>query len=224
MNDVESAVESFKSGLSCTQAIMTVYGVRYGLERATAMKVAAGFGGGMGRLGEVCGAVTGAIMVIGLKYGATTVDDAQAKERTHALVREFAAKFTARHHCLRCRELLGCDIRTVEGMQLAKDKGLFVTLCPKLVEDSALILEELLGPPPGGAAVRPAASPPPVAMGTTPMIDKSAKFTYSAGYATSCTNRSGRVDLSCVQSRHRPPGAVWIAARIRGFCGNTGTS
>jgi C_GCAxxG_C_C family probable redox protein len=108
------------------------------------MKVAAGFGGGMGRMAGTCGAVTGAYMVIGLKYGNTLADDRDAKERTHAKVQDFARRFCERHHWLECKKLLGCDISTAEGMELARDKKLFVSICPQLVAHAAEVLESVL--------------------------------------------------------------------------------
>jgi C_GCAxxG_C_C family probable redox protein len=151
MNRVESAVGCFQSGGNCAQAILSTYGQPYGLDESTALKLSAGFGGGMGRLGEVCGAVTGAFMVLGLHVGAASAGDAQGKERTYALVAEFARRFEARRGCLHCRQLLGCDLNTPEGLQAAKDRKLFTTLCPCLVAEAATILEEMLGPTQPGA-------------------------------------------------------------------------
>lgn len=147
MNKVRCAVECFKSGFNCTQAILSTHAEDFGLDRETALKVAAGFGGGMGRMAGVCGAVTGAFMVLGLRHGATTADDKEAKERTYAFVREFAKRFEARHRSIVCRELLGCDIATAKGLQAAKDGNLFKTVCPMMVEDAAMILEEMLTSP-----------------------------------------------------------------------------
>ena len=98
----------------------------------------------MGRMAGTCGAITGAFMVLGLKYGATSSEDRQAKELTYEKVREFAARFNVRNGSVECRELLGCDISTPEGLQEFKDKGLLSTLCPKFVRDVAEILEEML--------------------------------------------------------------------------------
>ena len=98
----------------------------------------------MGRMGEQCGAVTGALMVIGLKYGMTKAKDEGARDKTYELVREFVAKFKSRHGSIRCRELLGCDLSNDEGLTTAREKGLFDTLCPQLVRDAAEILEEIV--------------------------------------------------------------------------------
>lgn len=96
-------------------------------------------------MGETCGAVTGAFMVIGLKYGATLGEDKASKEKTHQVVREFAEKFASRNGSIACKELLGCDLSTPEGNAQAKEKNLFYTVCPKFVKDAAEILEEIPG-------------------------------------------------------------------------------
>ena len=144
MDRVELAVSLFQKGFSCSQALLAAYADRFGLEREVALRIAAGFGGGMGRMAGTCGAVTGAYMLIGLKHGGTTSEDRQAKKRTQEAVREFAKRFTSCHGSLICRELLGCDISTPEGSQLAKEKKLAATVCPGLVKDAAQIVEEML--------------------------------------------------------------------------------
>jgi C_GCAxxG_C_C family probable redox protein len=141
---IENAVACFDAGFSCSQAVLSSFAGDFGLDGKLALKVAAGFGGGMGRMAETCGAVTGAYMVIGLKYGVTSVRDKAAKERAYEVVRDFNARFRARNPSLVCKELLRCDISTAEGLEVAKQKGVFTTVCPKLVRDAAEILEELL--------------------------------------------------------------------------------
>ena len=144
MNRVERAVSCFKEGFSCSQAILSSYGEQFGLNREIALKVSGTFGGGMARMGETCGAVTGAFMAIGLKYGNARVEDKQAKERAYSLVREFVDRFKSRNGSIVCRELLGYDISTPEGMKLVKEKKLTTTLCPKFVQDAAEIIEQIL--------------------------------------------------------------------------------
>ena len=107
------------------------------------MKIASGFGGGMGRLAETCGAITGAFILLGLKFGAAAAER-EAKEAVYARVREFAAKFKACHGSLVCRDLLGCDLSTPEGFALAREKKLSSTVCPPYIETAAKILEEML--------------------------------------------------------------------------------
>ncbi|RZN73817.1 MAG: C_GCAxxG_C_C family protein [Candidatus Methanolliviera hydrocarbonicum] len=145
MNGFERAVSSFKEGFSCSQALLSIYGTQLDLNREMALKVSGAFGGGMGRMGETCGAVTGAFMVIGLKYGKTRIEDEQTKEKAYSLVKEFVDKFKSRNGSIICRELLDCDISTPEGMKLAEEKKLVTTLCPKFVQDAAEIIEQILG-------------------------------------------------------------------------------
>lgn len=144
MSQAEAAVDRFRSGLSCSQAVLSTYGEALGIDQETAKRLAAGFGGGIGRLGATCGAVTGAVMVLGLKFGSADGGDRQAKEKTYEQVREFSRRFQERHAHLDCRDLLGCDISTAEGHREAADRKLIATLCPEFVRSAACILEELL--------------------------------------------------------------------------------
>lgn len=140
----DRAVASFKEGFSCSQAVLASYAQDYGLTVEQALKVAGAFGGGMGRMGDTCGAVTGAFMVIGLKYGKTRADDEPAKEKAYRLVQEFAKRFRLRHGSIVCRDLLGCDLSTPEGRKTASEKHFIETRCPLLVQDAVVILEEIL--------------------------------------------------------------------------------
>lgn len=151
MNRADTAVALFKEGFSCSQAVFAAFADPSGVDRDTALKVSAGFGGGMGRLGLTCGAVTGGIMAIGMKHGAVSGQDREAKETTHRVVREFVARFKARHECLSCKDLLGCDLNTPEGQEQFKQRNLHATACPAFVRSAAELLVELL-PGQAGAA------------------------------------------------------------------------
>jgi C_GCAxxG_C_C family probable redox protein len=142
---VESAVSLYNEGFVCSQALLSTYGTRFGLNRDIALKVAAAFGGGMSRLGGTCGAVTGAFMLIGLKYGNIEPKDKEARRKTYEVAREFVSKFVSLHGSIHCTDLLGCDISTPEGWNVAKKKKLFETICPKYVRDTAEIVEQILG-------------------------------------------------------------------------------
>ena len=144
MDDVEKAVSLFMKGFRCSQAILSTYGPRYGLEPELALKLASPFGAGMGSLGNTCGAVTGAFMVLGLKYGNKKLSETRKKQKAYEIVKEFVNKFKIRNGTIICKELLNCDLSTPEGRSLAVEKKLFVDVCPKFVQDSAEILEELL--------------------------------------------------------------------------------
>jgi len=124
--------------------MVAAFANRLGFSAEVAVKAAAGFGGGLGRQAQTCGAVNGACIVIGLRYGSTDPNDSDAKEFTYQTVREFCRQFRARNKTLQCRELLGCDISTPEGLAVAREKKLFATQCPKFVKDAAEILEQLI--------------------------------------------------------------------------------
>ena len=141
---VEYAVSLFKNGFNCSQAMLATFGPLFNLDHETALKVSGAFGGGMGGLGETCGAVTGAFMVIGLKDGRINAEDLETEKRGYDLVRVFIDRFKSQHGSLICREILGCDISTPGGLKTAEEKELFTTLCPQLVQDSAEIIEQLL--------------------------------------------------------------------------------
>ena len=143
-NRVEEAVKTHGEGFSCAQALLAVYGPKLGVERDTALKIAGGFGGGMGRMAGTCGAVTGAFMVIGLIHSMTKQGDLPQKELSYEYIRKFAETFRKRNGSLVCRELMGVDVSTPEGFAEAKEKNIARTVCPKYVRDAAEILEELL--------------------------------------------------------------------------------
>ena len=140
----EKAVKRFKGGFNCSQAIFSSYSEQFGLDFDKACKIATGFGGGM-RMAGTCGAVTGAFMVLGLKYGNNPEKDKNAKANTYKKIEDFTSRFKARNNSVACGELLGCDISTLEGAKEAHDKGLFSIICPRLVQDATEILEEMLG-------------------------------------------------------------------------------
>lgn len=103
----EKAVELFKSGYNCSQAVFAAYADLFGFDEDTALKVSAGLGGGVGRSREVCGTVSAAAMLIGMKYGATDGDDTEGKKLCYYKVQEFIAEFKKVNPSIVCRELLG---------------------------------------------------------------------------------------------------------------------
>ncbi|MHC4568139.1 MAG: C-GCAxxG-C-C family protein [Planctomycetota bacterium] len=127
---------------NCSQAIVRTYGPDYGLSALDAVRVSCGFGGGM-RRGDMCGAVTGALMILGLRFGARDASDTSAKAGVYSKVAEFYSKFESRCDSVSCRDLLGCDISTPEGMEHAASNNLFNTVCPKMVQTAAEILEQM---------------------------------------------------------------------------------
>ncbi|MFA9455108.1 MAG: C-GCAxxG-C-C family protein, partial [Candidatus Aminicenantaceae bacterium] len=129
----DQAINEFDRGFSCSQAVLAAFSEELGLDRNTSLKISQPFGGGMAQRGETCGAVTGAFMVIGLKHGRTQPEDAAARDRTYALMREFIDRFTDAHGTLQCRELLGYKLDDPADHARAEEAGLFRDLCPRLV-------------------------------------------------------------------------------------------
>jgi C_GCAxxG_C_C family probable redox protein len=127
----------FDSGLSCSQAIVGAFAKELELPHSIAMKIASAFGGGIAGSGETCGAVTGALMVIGLKYGRVLPNDLKAKEKTYELSKELFQSFECKYKSLLCRELKLDDRSTKAKEQLAHLK------CTDYVKDAVTIVEEL---------------------------------------------------------------------------------
>lgn len=144
MSHREDAVNKFCNGQLCSQAVLSALSQQYGVDRDTAVRFGAGFGGGMGLLGSTCGAVTGAVGILGLALGSPRADDEAAREKTFAAVQIFAEKFIERHGSMECKTLLNCDISRPQEHQRAKDEELFDKICPDLVGSAVEILDEIL--------------------------------------------------------------------------------
>jgi C_GCAxxG_C_C family probable redox protein len=148
MDAVARAVQLSESGCSCSQSVFGAFAPRFGLDEETAIRIASGFGGGM-RMGDTCGAVTGAFMALGLALAGDASRTAEGRQAVSDAVVEFARRFRERNGALSCRDLLGCDIHTPEGKQSATDRNLFETRCRDLVRDAAAILHGMLPADPG---------------------------------------------------------------------------
>lgn len=141
---VEDAVQRFTKGYACSQAILAAFAPQVGIDPTVAIKLGAGFGGGFGRLGYPCGAVSGAVAVLGLKLSNGVGEDAANRETVYQAVQEFCRRFIERHGTIGCRELLGHDISTPEGLAAARQANVFRTICPVFVRSAAEILESML--------------------------------------------------------------------------------
>jgi C_GCAxxG_C_C family probable redox protein len=144
-NRIELALYKLKSGYNCAQAVLFSFCDEIGLEEDLALKLATGFGSGMGKKQEVCGAISGGIMVINARYGRGQKENNAATEgcyqKTHALM----DRFEQRHGTYLCRQLLdGCELATKKGMLLYKAKGLRKKTCTPCVQSVVEILEEIL--------------------------------------------------------------------------------
>ena len=146
MNHQQLADHYHERGYGCAQSVLAAYSQDFGLEEKLALKLANGFGSGMGRLCQVCGSLTGGFMVIGLKYGRWEegLEHSADTEETYRMVRLLAERFRSRHGTLLCRELLGLDLNDPEQLQYARDQGLFKTRCSGYIQDVVQILEDIL--------------------------------------------------------------------------------
>lgn len=147
MNKQELASDYHDRGYGCAQAVLASYAADYGLDEETALRLSTGFGSGMGRMCEVCGALTGAFMVVGLEYGKVVTDGTKYgrdTETTYRLVSELAAKFRERNGSIYCRELIGHDLSDPEQRAEVVRQGLFKTRCGHYILDAVDLLEETL--------------------------------------------------------------------------------
>jgi len=136
-NPIDAAEWLFTHNRNCAQAICAAFGPDLGLPRPLALAVSSGLGAGLSRQAEVCGAVSGALLILGLRHNGE-------KAKVYQAGQEFIKRFKTRHGSIICRELLPCDISTEVGYMTAKEQGIFSSVCPKLVRAAAEILEDLI--------------------------------------------------------------------------------
>ena len=144
MNNKTTAINYFKNEFNCAQSVLIAYKDETNISENELLKISCGFGAGMGRLQNTCGAVSGAYMAIGLKYGKFNKEDNEAREKTYALVREFDSEFKKIFKTINCIELLGCNLLTEEGKKYFHDNNLRDNICIKCIEESINILDKLL--------------------------------------------------------------------------------
>lgn len=144
-NRSESAVEMMIAGYNCAQSVLSVFCEDLNFDKEAALKLTTGFGAGMARRQEVCGAVTGAIMVISLKFGRGLADENAVAENTYLLVGEFMKRFSDIYGSCLCWDLLdGCDLMTETGRIFYKENDLSGKICRPCVADAVDFLEDLL--------------------------------------------------------------------------------
>ncbi len=139
----EEIQAGFMDGIHCSMQVVREWAEDVGLDEKNAMRIAAPFGGGC-CAGEVCGCVTGALIVIGARYGHCQPKDFQANAAMQAKTREFLEKFRERHGTLLCRELMGHDLSKPEEIQKAFEDGSIMERCPDYVNTALEILDEIM--------------------------------------------------------------------------------
>mgnify|MGYP000972065578 CR=1 FL=1 len=145
MTKSEQAVLKFLKGYNCAQSVFYSFCDDLGFEKSNALKIACGFGAGMGRKQEVCGAVTGGIIVLSAKYGRVEKDDQLAQEMTYKKTRELMDKFAKKQGTYICRQLLnGCELTSEEGQKSFKENDMLNKICVLCVQSVVNILEEII--------------------------------------------------------------------------------
>ena len=143
MNHTDKAQEYFSNNFNCSQAVFTTFATEMGIDEELALKIATQFGGGA-RKGEMCGAVSGALMVLGLKYGHCHSDNAEEKAKAYQISEDFMNRFIQKNGTVVCRELLGYDLSEPEDMKKIKELNLFKTTCPEMVRCATEIVDEMI--------------------------------------------------------------------------------
>jgi len=139
---VAEALELFESGYNCSQTVLGVFCDELDLSRETAFKIASPFGGGFGGYGKACGALTGAMMVIGLRYGNSKGNDLESKKLSRDMTRKFLEAFEQAHGSCVCNDLLGLDRSHLSGPELQAIQPCIREKCPKLLVTAITLLEE----------------------------------------------------------------------------------
>ena len=141
----EIALEAFHSGYNCAQSVLLAFCRDVGLDDDQALKIACGFGAGIARKQDVCGAVSGAIAAIGLKHGRGRGQDKTATEATYTKVQDLIDRFEAKRGSWQCRALLqGHDLNTPEGRQAIQEKKLIASTCQECVRTAVEAVEAIL--------------------------------------------------------------------------------
>jgi C_GCAxxG_C_C family probable redox protein len=144
MDRAEQAVENMRGGFNCAQSIVKAFSPELGVEQPAAVRMATAFGGGFGRCGQVCGALSGAAIVLGARLGNSDGADTAARDRAYAAAQRLADAFQREHGTVLCRELTGFVLRDPESMKRAQEQNVFTEKCPAFLRTTARILGEIL--------------------------------------------------------------------------------
>ena len=141
----EMAMANFMKGYNCSQSVVLAFADMLPVKESDLLKMASSFGGGMGRLREVCGSVSGMFIVIGLLYGYDGPETGPVKAEHYKRVQELARRFEEKHGSIVCRELLGLNVKRDGPTPEARTKEYYKKRpCPEIIGDAAEILEEYI--------------------------------------------------------------------------------
>ncbi|MBQ6407800.1 MAG: C_GCAxxG_C_C family protein [Butyrivibrio sp.] len=141
----EMAMANFYEGYNCSQSIVLAFADLIPIEKSTLLRMASSFGGGMGRLREVCGSVTGMFMIAGILYGYDGPETGQVKADHYARIQELARRFEETHGSIVCREMLGLSVRHDVPVPEARTQEYYKKRpCPEIIGDAADLLEQYI--------------------------------------------------------------------------------
>ena len=141
----EIAAENFRHGYNCAQSVLLAFAREIGLDEVTTLKLASSFGGGMGRLREVCGAVSAMFMVAGVLKGYTSPIDDESKAKHYKLIQDLAEKFKQEHDSIICRELLGLNEGESSYIPSKRTSEYYAQRpCEEFIKTAAAIIESEL--------------------------------------------------------------------------------
>jgi C_GCAxxG_C_C family probable redox protein len=141
---VEQAVNMFTDGYSCAQSLLGIYGPLLGVDREAALRLASPLAGGISRTDGPCGAATGALLVLGLKYGHVDPDDEAGSDRIRNVTQDFLRRYRQLAGSTGCTDILGVNLSVPEDLERAESEELYEVACPGAVRTAARLLEELL--------------------------------------------------------------------------------
>lgn len=143
MTHEEKALNYFSSNFNCSQSVLAAFSGEVGIEEKTALMLATNFGGGA-RKAEMCGAVSGALMVLGMMFGHCESENNDAKSRAYRISEQFMNRFIEKNGSVVCRDLLGYDLTLPDDKKIIAEKNLFKTRCPELIASAVQVLEEII--------------------------------------------------------------------------------
>lgn len=144
MDQKEIALQRFSQGYNCAQSVFTVFATEVGLDLETARQIAALFGGGIARSGELCGAINGGLMALGLYLANFDPQDSARKDQLYQLGQNFIERFRGRFGEQHCRNLIKRELDTPEKHHAARDSGVFQNQCPQYVAFAVETIAEIL--------------------------------------------------------------------------------
>jgi C_GCAxxG_C_C family probable redox protein len=145
MTKTEQAAEYMKNGYNCAQSIVKAFAADAGFTNEDELiQIAAPFGGGIGRNGFVCGALTGAAMIIGKIFGNKIPSDLEGREKAYNITNQLLDEFKNEHGSILCKELISIDMRNVDELAKARETGVFQNQCPAFVMTAGKLLDKIL--------------------------------------------------------------------------------